>query len=129
MNERRSGAGPRLAGVLERSTPHSAPPAEAEEPEPTTEPIEPAAPAKGRGAAPKKPKAAESLADRGFKGRTVYMPDDLFERILVQAHRKGKTISGYVVMVLERGVPDHRAPRRPGRAEAVEAEGQGDAAA
>src|SRR4051794_23098934 len=78
----------------------------------------------GQGVPPKKAKAAESLAAKGFKGRTVYMPDDLFERVLVQAHRRDKTISEYVVMVLERGVPDHRAPRRPGRSESVEAEGQ-----
>lgn len=136
--ERRSGAGSRLSGVLALSTPPSAPTADPEELDPTTTPVdpaepepepEPAAPARGRGAPPKKAKAAESLAAKGFKGRTVYMPDDLFERVLVQAHRKGKTISEYVVMVLERGVPDHRAPRRPGRPEASEAEGQGEAAA
>ena len=134
MAERRSGAGLGLARVLERGTPHSATPAELEELDSAAEPVEPAEPgpaaaAKGKGAPPKKAKAAESLAAKGFKGRTVYMPDDLFERVLVQAHRKGKTISEYVVMVLERGVPDHRAPRRSGRPEASEAEGQGEAVA
>jgi hypothetical protein len=122
-----------LARVLERSTPHSSLAGEAEELDPAAQPVEPAdpeptAPARGRGVPPKKAKAAESLAAKGFKGRTVYMPDDLFERVLVQAHRRDKTISEYVVMVLERGVPDHRTPRRPGRPEATEAEGQGDGA-
>jgi hypothetical protein len=42
------------------------------------------------------------------KGRTIYLPDDLFERIMVQAHRRDKTISEYVTMILERQVPDHR---------------------
>jgi hypothetical protein len=132
--ERRSGAGSRLSGVLALSTPPSAPTAEPEELDPTTPPVEPAepgpaAPARGRAVAPKKAKAAESLAAKGFKGRTVYMPDDLFERLLVQAHRRDKTISEYVVLVLERGVPDHRAPPRAGRPEASEAEGQGEAVA
>jgi hypothetical protein len=45
------------------------------------------------------------------KGRTVYIPDDLFERILVQSHRRNKTISDYIVGILERQVPDHRATR------------------
>jgi hypothetical protein len=136
--ERRSGAGSRLSGVLALGTPPSAPTAEPEELDPTTQPVEPAepepepepaAPARGRAVAPKRAKAAESLAAKGFKGRTVYMPDDLFERLLVQAHRRDKTISEYVVLVLERGVPDHRAPRRAGRPEASEAEGQGEAEA
>jgi hypothetical protein len=38
-------------------------------------------------------------------------PLDLFERILVQAHRRDKTISEYVTMILERQVPDHRTIR------------------
>jgi hypothetical protein len=35
------------------------------------------------------------------------MADDLFERLLVQSHRRGMTISDYVCSILERGVPDH----------------------
>jgi hypothetical protein len=115
-------------------TPPNHPATEPEELDPVAPPpdpidAEPAAPTRGRGAAPRKAKAAESLAAKGFKGRTIYMPEDLFERVLVQAHRKGKTISEYVVAVLERGVPDHRPPRRSSRPEAAEAEGQGDVSA
>lgn len=43
-----------------------------------------------------------------IKGRTVYLPDDLFERIIVQAHRKDVTISDYIAALLDRHVPDHR---------------------
>jgi len=45
------------------------------------------------------------------KGHTIYLHDDLFERVIVQAHRRGKTISEYVAGVLERQVPDHRVVR------------------
>lgn len=48
---------------------------------------------------------------RRIKGRTIYLPDDLFERILVQAHRHDRTISEYVAGILERQVPDHRTAR------------------
>jgi hypothetical protein len=38
----------------------------------------------------------------------------LFERILVQAHRRDRTISESVAGILERQVPDHRiAPAEP----------------
>jgi hypothetical protein len=94
--------------------PHSPP--ETDEPEPPAHPAPPAeaaepAAAKGRGAAPRKSRSAEARAARRIKGRTVYLPDDLFERILVQAHRKGKTISDYVAAILDRQVPDHRVIR------------------
>jgi hypothetical protein len=46
-----------------------------------------------------------------IRGRTIYLPDDLFERILVQAHRHDRTISEYVAGILERQVPDHRIAR------------------
>jgi hypothetical protein len=46
-------------------------------------------------------------------GRTIYLPDDLFERILVQAHRRDRTISEYVTGILERQVPDHRVRVEP----------------
>ena len=114
--ERRSGAGSHLAGVLERSTPprptadpetpDAAPADDAPEPEPAA--------GRGRGAQPRKPaatKAADARAARKIKGRTIYLPDDLFERILVQAHRRNRTISEYVAGVLERQVPDHRVVR------------------
>jgi predicted DNA-binding protein len=45
------------------------------------------------------------------KGRTIYLPETLFERIMVQAHRKGRTISEYVTAILERQVPDYRTSR------------------
>jgi hypothetical protein len=110
--EKRNGAGSRLAGLLERpARPDQS--ADAEEPEPTAEPAEgePAEPARGRGAAPKKPRPADARAAKRVKGRTVYLHDDLFERIIVQAHRRGKTISEYVAGILERQVPDHRVIR------------------
>jgi hypothetical protein len=115
MAERKTGAGAKLSGVLEQSAPPSPPPEpeEPEQPAPADEPAEgePAAPPRGRGAAPGKPRAAAARAARRIRGRTVYIPDDLFERVLVQAHRKDKTISEYVVAILDRQVPDHRVVR------------------
>jgi hypothetical protein len=61
--------------------------------------------------APKKARAADVRAAKRVKGRTIYLHDDLFERVIVQAHRRGKTISEYVSAVLERQVPDHRVVR------------------
>jgi len=61
----------------------------------------------GRG----KRRKGQSLEDRQakkVKGRTIYLPDDLFERLLVQSHRRSMTISDYVAWVLDRQVPDHR---------------------
>jgi hypothetical protein len=66
---------------------------------------------KGRGTASRKSKAAEARNAKKIKGRTIYLPDDLFERILVQAHRRSRTISEYVTAVLERQVPDYRTVR------------------
>jgi hypothetical protein len=60
---------------------------------------------------PKKTRAADPRAGKRIKGRTIYLPDDLFERILVQAHRRDRTISEYVAGILERQVPDHRTAR------------------
>src|SRR5262245_43470513 len=105
MAERRSGAGPRLSGVLERSTLHSTPPAidpEGLEVPAPADPgdIEPAASSRGRGVAPRKARAVDARAARRIKGRTIYLPDDLFERILVQAHRRDRTISEYVAGIL-----------------------------
>jgi hypothetical protein len=116
MAERRSGAGPRLSGVLERSTQPSTPPAtEPEGPEapPPADPgdVEPSPSSRGRGASPRKTRAVDARAARRIKGRTIYLPDDLFERILVQAHRRDRTISEYVAAILERQVPDHRTAR------------------
>src|SRR4051794_3653516 len=110
MAEKRNGAGSRLAGLLERPTRPDEPidaeqPGQPDGPEPA-----PAEPARGRGAAPKKARAAEGRPAK-VKGRTVYLHDDLFERVIVQAHRRGKTISEYVSAILERQVPDHRVVR------------------
>ena len=111
MAEKRTGAGARLAGVLERSTPLS-PTADSDESEVSTEPAEPEpAEPKGRGASPRKSKTAEARAAKRIKGRTIYLPDDLFERIIVQAHRRNRTISEYVTAILDRQVPDHRVIR------------------
>lgn len=56
-----------------------------------------------------------------IKGRTVYLPDDLFERILVQAHRRDRTISEYVTGILERQVPDYRTTREEPAGDPAEA--------
>ena len=72
--------------------------------------VEPSA-ARGRGASARKARPADTRTARRVKGRTIYLPDDLFERILVQAHRREKTISEYVTAILERQVPDHRVIR------------------
>ncbi|MBV8078640.1 MAG: hypothetical protein JO284_19690 [Planctomycetaceae bacterium] len=116
MVERRTGAGHQLSGVLERSTP---PRTSASDESPEIEDIESAeaaATAKGRGASradrePSRKAQPAGKAAKKPKGRTVYLSDDLFERILVQAHRRDKTISEYVSMILERQVPDHRTVR------------------
>jgi hypothetical protein len=127
MAERKTGAGPRLSGVLERSTPPSSPPAtDPEGIEPGVSPVEPedAEPspaARGRGATLKKPRAGDARVAKRIKGRTIYLPDDLFERILVQAHRRDRTISEYVTAILERQVPDHRIARADLAGESTEA--------
>jgi hypothetical protein len=109
-----------LSGVLERA------PQPRPEPAPEPEPTAPAEP-KGRGAQPaaRPVRAPAARAAKRIKGRTVYLPDDLFERILVQAHRKDLTISDYVTMLLDRHVPDHR---RIGPASAAADQGETDAA-
>ena len=91
-----------MSGVLERM----APPRPAEPEETGAEAAEAPEAGRGRGAARKPPAVRKKP-----KGRTVYLPDDLFERIIVQAHRRDRTISEYVTAVLERQVPDHRVIR------------------
>ena len=56
-------------------------------------------------------RAASKAASKKSKPRTIHLPDDLFERVLVQSHRRGLTISDYVASVLDRQVPDHRVVR------------------
>lgn len=130
MAERKNGAGSRLSGVLERSTPPSTlPPVDPEGPELPAIPAESAegdlaASGRGRGAAsPRKPRATDARAAKRIKARTIYLPDDLFERILVQAHRRDRTISEYVAAILERQVPDHRIVRAEPADMATEAVG------
>ena len=66
---------------------------------------------RGRGGTPKKVRAVDARTAKRIRGRTIYLPDDLFERFLVQAHRRDRTISEYVAGILERQVPDHRIAR------------------
>jgi hypothetical protein len=100
--------------VLERSTPRdSAEPADPLDLEPSAPSAEPgddqAAEARGRGVtAPKKGRAADAKPGKKPKARTIYLDDGLFERILVQSHRRDRTISEYVAGILDRQVPDHR---------------------
>ena len=103
--EKRNGAGSRLSGLLERSTR----PDDVEEQEPAGEPPRARRPSRaGRGVARKtKPEGRPAKV----KGRTIYLHDDLYERVIVQAHRGGRTISEYVSAILERQVPDHRVVR------------------
>jgi hypothetical protein len=102
--------------VLERATPPKpapAPDADGQDVTHGDDASEPEVPAgKGRGAAARKaPRTTDARAARRIKGRTIYLPDDLFERILVQAHRRNRTISEYVAGILDRQVPDHRVVR------------------
>ena len=74
---------------------------------------EPAGAGRGRGrrAAEREPgrkTPATAKAGKKMKGRTIYLPDDLFERVVVQSLRRNRTISEYVQAILERQVPDHR---------------------
>jgi hypothetical protein len=105
--ERKNGAGSFLGGVLEQARPPK--PEPTVEPEPAT--AEPNTRGRGASSAPKASRAPASRAAKRVRGRTVYLPDDLFERIIVQAHRKDLTISDYIAALLERHVPDHRVVR------------------
>jgi macrodomain Ter protein organizer (MatP/YcbG family) len=57
--------------------------------------------------APAKGKAAAKKAK--VRGRTIYLDDVLFERIMVAAHRRDRTISEFVSGLLDRHVPNHLA--------------------
>jgi hypothetical protein len=94
------------SGVLERLTPRSVEPVdEGSAEQPAVEP-------KGRGVARKGKAAPTSSSRQDVKGHTIYMHESLFERIMVQAHRKRKTISEYVAGILDRQVPDYRTAGR-----------------
>jgi hypothetical protein len=117
--ERRNGAGPRLSGILDRG--RSTTPNHQAEVEPDGPPDgESTATTKGRGAATKKSKLGP--------GRTIHLQDDLFERIMVHAHRRGKNISEYVAWILERQVPDLVSSKsKPARETRPEVEGDVEA--
>ena len=107
-----------LSGVLERaSQPRIEPPAD-------PEPAEILAKGRGASSAPKPSRAPAARTAKRIKGRTIYIPDDLWERIIVQAHRRDVTISEYACLLLDRHVPDHR---RVGQSPASSAEQGGDA--
>jgi hypothetical protein len=92
--------------VLERTTPHNPPESDDPDLSPIGDPVEAEPAVKGRGGRKSQPPA--SRAAKKIKGHTIYLPDDLFERLLVQSHRRGRNISEYVTAILERQVPDHR---------------------
>jgi hypothetical protein len=77
-------------------------------PRPSQE-VEPVPASTGRGASPKN--AGNAKPVKKSRGQTIDLPDDLFERIIVQAHRRGKTISESVKRILGRQVPDYRTIR------------------
>jgi hypothetical protein len=83
---------------------------ESEEIDLAVDAVEVEATPQSRGTA-RKAKPVDARTTKKMKGRTIYLPDDLFERILVQAHRRNRTISEYVTGILERQVPDHRVVR------------------
>jgi len=115
---RKTGAGSLLGSVLERAP--QLRPETADEPDGAAEPAP-----KGRGtaSAAKTSRAPAARTAKRIKGRTVYIADDLFERIIVQAHRRDVTISDYVCLLLDRHVPDHRVVRSGPSASAAD---QGD---
>ena len=87
-------------------------------PRESSEPIEaefdqPAESESGRTRGTSKKLRADGAGGRkvATSGHTIYIPDALFERIMVQAHRKKKTISEYVSLILDRQVPDYRTTR------------------
>jgi hypothetical protein len=107
-----------LAGVLEREKTQPKP--VAVEPEPDVEEVEAVEPTPSKvraGGSSTRSRVAASAAKRTTKPRTIHLPDDLFERILVQAHRRDRTISEYVANLLDRHVPDHRVVRSTAAAE------------
>ena len=95
------------SGVLEKLTPHKS--AELIE----MESDQPAESYSGRARGMSKKAEAEGQRARkvATSGHTLYIPDALFERIMVQVHRRKKTISEYVSLILERQVPDYRTTR------------------
>ena len=118
-----------LSGVLERAMPPKPSPSPAprvqtstSEPEDTEPPAveeteEPTLQSRG-GNSRGKASALAARQAKKIKGRTIYLNDDLFERVMVQSHRKEMTISDYVSWILNRHVPDHQ-----GRGRSAEGDG------
>jgi hypothetical protein len=65
-------------------------------------------------------KAAPKKTGKRVRGRTIYLHDDLFERILVASHRRGRTISEFVSSILDRHVPNHLSGRPDAAGPAVD---------
>ncbi len=107
MAERKTGAGSHLGGVLERGPQQRPEPAA----EPDASPVEAGSKSRGAASASKPSRVPAAKTTKRVKGRTVYIADDLWERIIVQAHRRDVTISDYICLLLERHVPDHRVVR------------------
>jgi hypothetical protein len=63
---------------------------------------------KGRGS---KAGRTGKVKGKKIKARTFYIPDDLFELVWIRAHRKEKTLSEFVVSVLEKEVRGTRGSR------------------
>ncbi len=117
--ERRNGAGPKLSGILERgrSTPlnHQAE-------------VEPDGPPDGESTVTSKSRGTATKKSKLGTGRTIHLQDDLCERIMVHAHRRGKNIREYVAWILERQVPDLVPSKsKPARETRLEVEGDGEA--
>lgn len=110
-DDKRRGAGAHLGSILERADdpkPRDEP-ATGTDPDPDSEADDAGEPTTGKGrAGGRKAKRLTARQAKRVKGRTIYLPDDLFERIMVQAHRRELTISDYVASILNRHVPDHR---------------------
>ncbi len=121
MAERKSGAGGALSGVLERTQlPRTVEDLDAPDAE-----APPPAPKPRTSAAVPKPIRTADRAVKKIKGRTLYISAPLWERLIVQAHRKDMTISDYVCALLDRHVPDHRIVRAAATAVGDQTEGQG----
>lgn len=102
-----------IAGVLENEKTQRKPvDVESESESDERETVEPT-PSRGRGGSSTRSRTS-TPAKRTTKPRTIHLADDLFERILVQAHRRDRTISEYVAGLLDRHVPDHRVVRSTG---------------
>jgi hypothetical protein len=124
MAEAKRGAGGHLEGVLEKKRQRDR--VDSEEPD---APAEAQPETGGTRKAQKITERQLEIKAKKIKGRTVYAPYDLWERVIIQSNRRDLTISDYVCLILERHVPDDRAKRSKAGVLAEPAdEGRGDAA-